>query len=94
MTVALIKDTITPSLKRMQQALKELPLSAFNEWQKNTPVNTGNAKRKTKLRGNVIESQYSYAQKLDEGYSKKSPNGMSSPTHKFIERELKKIMRL
>jgi hypothetical protein len=94
MTVRLEKDTITPSITKIKAALQQLPKSAFNEWVKITPIDTGNARRKTKLNQTTIEAQYPYAQRLDEGYSKQAPKGMSEPVKKFIEREMKKIMRL
>ena len=94
MTVRLDKDTITPSIAKMKAALQQLPKAAFQDWVKSTPIDTGNARRKTKLNQNTIEAQYPYAQRLDQGYSKQAPNGMSEPVQKFIEREMKKIMRL
>lgn len=94
MTVKQTKDTITPSIAKMRQALKELPGKAYQEWLKNTPIDTGNARRKTRLRGTVIEAQYPYAQRLDEGWSKQSPKGMTEPTQKFVDREMKRIMGL
>lgn len=94
MTVRLDKDTITPSIEKMKAALQQLPKAAYNEWVKITPIDTGNARRKTKLNQTTIEAQYPYAQRLDEGYSKQAPKGMSEPVKKFIEREMKRIMRL
>jgi len=94
MTVRLDKDTITPSINKMKAALQQLPKAAFEDWVKTTPIQTGNARRKTKLNQNTIEAAYPYAQRLDEGYSKQAPKGMSEPVKKFIEREMKRIMRL
>ncbi len=94
MTVRLEKDTITPSIAKMKAALQQLPKSAYDEWVKTTPIRTGNARRKTKLNQTTIEAAYPYAQRLDEGYSKQAPKGMSEPVKKFIEREMKRIMRL
>lgn len=94
MTVRLDKDTITPSIARIKAALEQLPRAAYTEWVKTTPIRTGNARRKTKLNQSTIEANYPYAQRLDEGYSKQAPKGMSEPVKKFIEREMKRIMRL
>lgn len=94
MTVRLDKDTITPSIAKIKAALEQLPRAAYNEWVKETPIRTGNARRKTKLNKTTIEAQYPYAQRLDDGYSKQAPKGMSEPVKKFIEREMKRIMRL
>ena len=94
MTVRLDKDTITPSIAKIKAALQRLPKAAFEDWVKTTPIASGNARRKTRLNQNTIEAAYPYAQRLDEGYSKQAPKGMSEPVQKFIEREMKKIMRL
>jgi len=94
MTVRLEKDTISPSIKKMKVALEQLPRQAYVEWVKDTPIRSGNARRKTRLNKNTIESQYPYAQRLDEGWSKQAPKGMTDPVTKFVEAQLRKIMRL
>ena len=94
MTVRLEKDTITPSIARIKTALQQLPKNAFVEWVKLTPIDKGNARRSTRLSQNTITAQYPYAQRLDEGYSKQAPKGMSEPVTKFINRDIKRIMRL
>ena len=94
MTVRLEKDTITPSIKKMKAALEQLPAQAYKEWVKDTPIRTGNARRRTRLNQNTIVAQYPSAQKLDEGSSKQAPKGMSEPVTKFVEAQMKKIMRL
>lgn len=53
-----------------------------------TPIKTGNARRKTDLVGNKIVGAYPYAQRLDEGWSKQSPDGMVGPTSEYIEKTL------
>lgn len=66
---------------------------AFDEFKKITPKDTGNARRKTKLRGNIIKANYRYATVLDKGRhmtrkgmrgSNQAPEGMSKPTIKSI----------
>jgi len=94
MTVRLVVDTITPSVRRMQAALAALPRQAFDVWVRNTPVRTGNARRHTRLNQRTIQADYAYAERLDDGYSNQSPRGMSQPTEKFIQQQLNKIMRM
>jgi hypothetical protein len=94
MTVRLEKDTITPSIAKIKAALKLLPQQAYKEWVKDTPIRSGNARRKTRLNQNTIDAAYPYAQRLDEGYSKQAPKGMSEPVQKFIEQQMRKIIRL
>ena len=94
MTFKLVDDSVTPSLQRIEKALNQLPKRAFDVWQQNTPKLTGNARNQTRLTSNsVIDANYAYADRLDKGYSKKSPQGMSKPTEQFLNREIAKIMR-
>lgn len=77
----------------MKNELKELPEEAYKVFVANTPIRSGNARRKTKLRNKkTIDANYGYAERLDEGYSKQSPKGMVEPTEQFIEKEFIKIM--
>jgi hypothetical protein len=92
MSVTLTVNNITSSLKSIQRKLYLLPNEAFAEFVKDTPIRSGNARRKTKLSGNKIVADYAYAQKLDEGYSKQSPDGMTKPTEEFIKRRMKQIL--
>lgn len=84
---------MTPALKRIANQLTKLPQKAFNVFKDNTPVATGNAKRKTQLVGNEIRANYPYASRLDDGYSRKRPQGMTRPTENFIKDELNRIIR-
>jgi hypothetical protein len=88
-----IKDNITGTLKSIEKKLANIPKEAFAEFVKDTPVRSGNARRNTKLEGTKIKAGYSYAQKLDSGYSKQSPEGMSKPTELFIKKRLAAILR-
>lgn len=93
---------MTSSLKRIQKKLDNLPKEAYKEFVKNTPVKTGNARRKTKLKGNTIEADYQYAQVLDKGRhmtsrgmrgSDQAPKGMSEPTEQFIQKRITEIIK-
>jgi hypothetical protein len=57
---------------------------------KNTPVRTGNARRNTELQRNNIVADYPYATRLDQGWSRQSPQGMSQPTIEFLQGYIKK----
>ena len=93
MRVTRVNDKITPSVDRIVKNLANLPKLAYAEFVKNTPVNRGNARRNTRLQGKEIVAAYPYARRLDEGYSKQSPQGMSKPTEAYVKRETDKIMR-
>lgn len=58
-----------------------------------TPVRSGNARRRTSTQGDTIHADYPYAQRLDEGYSRQAPKGMTEPTIDYIDRELDRILR-
>lgn len=63
------------------------PIGDPNRWKtKYKPKNykPGNARRKTILRGNEVQANYPYAQRLEEGYSSQAPDGMTEPTIKSI----------
>lgn len=80
-------------LGRINNKIQKLPKQSYEEFVSNTPARSGNARSKTKLRGNEIQANYPYAKRLDEGYSRKAPRGMLKPTVEFLKKELDKIFR-
>jgi len=87
----------TSEVRDMLDELEDMPddvmKSAFKFYKKATPKRTGNARNKTTMRGDKIRSGYPYAGRLDEGWSKQSPDGMTEPTIEFIEDEVDKEVR-
>jgi hypothetical protein len=55
-----------------------------------TPIRSGNARRNTKVNGNLIEADYPYAKRLDEGWSKQNQIGLIDPTVKHMEEYIRK----
>jgi hypothetical protein len=55
-----------------------------------TPIRSGNAKRKTTSNKNVIEANYPYAKRLDEGWSQQNQIGLIQPTIDHLEELIKK----
>lgn len=92
MRIKKVKDDITPDIARMKRELQALPKDVYNFWVGITPKDTGNARSKTKLTGNVINADYQYANRLDEGYSKQAPKGMSEPTTQYLDKQIRKIL--
>jgi hypothetical protein len=88
-----VTDNITKSLARIQREIETVPEAAFAYWRSITPVRTGNARRKTVLKGNTIEARYAYATALDAGASRQAPQGMSEPTTQYLDKEYKKRVR-
>lgn len=94
MAVRKVYDRITPSINRINRYLDRVPEAAYNYFKKQTPKNRGNARNKTKLvNKKTIVADYAYAKRLDEGYSKKAPKGMSKPTLKFVEHLVRLILK-
>lgn len=76
-------------LDDLEQIAPTVMKSAESEFIKSTPVRSGNARRNTKLKNDTtILANYAYAGRLDEGWSKQAPGGMTDPTIDFIEREV------
>jgi hypothetical protein len=88
-----VKNNLTPSLIKIKKELATVPDQAYKYWESQTPVRSGNARRSTSLQGQTIKAKYPYAAKLNEGYSKQAPKGMSDPTSKFVTALIKRIMR-
>lgn len=62
--------------------VKNTPIGKPSTWKSKPPKNytPGNARRSTNKSGNTIDANYAYAQRLEEGYSKQAPKGMTEPT--------------
>lgn len=88
------KSNYDKEMRLLKTAMDGLAEAALAEFIKNTPVKTGNARRRTRLENeDTIVANYPYAQKLDEGYSKQSPAGMVKPTEDWIEAEVTRRLR-
>lgn len=86
-------DRLTPRLNRLVKDLDGVPEGAYREWRDQTPVRTGNARRRTRLQGNTIRADYNYAVPLDRGSSPKAPAGMSRPTLAWLRRRMQQLLR-
>jgi hypothetical protein len=72
------------TIDKTKQELDQLSEDAYKYFVSATPIKTGNARRSTDLSNNKIIADYPYAQRLDEGWSKQSPDGMTGPTEDHI----------
>jgi hypothetical protein len=86
-------STVPGMTRRQQRALERLPREAYNEFVRQTPIDTGNARKNTRLRGDTIDARYDYAQRLDEGWSRQAPDGMVEPTVEFVEKRFEQIIK-
>lgn len=75
--------------------------TVYQEFLKNTPVDTGNARRNTRLNKLDIEANYAYAGVLDAGRgfrdgqmrgSTQAPNGMTQPALTVMDKEVAKYL--
>jgi hypothetical protein len=84
--------SIIKKLEQLEKALdpKKLASEAYRVFRAETPVRSGNARRNTQLAQDEIQASYPYAGRLDQGYSRQSPRGMTEPTEKFIQEYIDK----
>jgi hypothetical protein len=71
-----------------KKAQDNLVSDAHDFFVKETPIRSGNARLSTFHTKNSIVADYPYAQRLDEGWSRQSPEGMTQPTIDYIENTL------
>ena len=87
--------SITPNLDRrlaqVQKFVDELPKTAHEVFRNATPIDTGNARNSTNLRGNEIVADYDYAGRLQNGHSSQAPGGMTDPTIETIRKQLRDL---
>lgn len=95
-------NSISNMLKEVKRELKKVPKEAYNVFLATTPIKSGNAKRNTKLRNDVIQADYPYAEVLDKGRhmttrglrgSEQAPEGMTKPTEQYIHDRVNRIFK-
>jgi hypothetical protein len=79
-------------LDQIKKDLKDQKIAkvGYDFFVQTTPRKTGNAQNSTFLKANVIYANYPYAQRLDDGWSKQAPKGMTEPTLKHVEKYIKR----
>ena len=85
------QDNISREIRSIQRQLRALPVQAHAEFVDLTPIKSGNARRRTRLNRDKIVADYPYAQRLDEGWSRQAPQGMTRPWEAWLTRQLKRI---
>jgi hypothetical protein len=85
-------SAVSKMFDQAEKVAKTLPKEAYDYFVDSTPIRTGNARNKTRLRGNTIDANYNYAERLDNGYSRQSPKGMTGPTEKFLEKRINDLI--
>ena len=66
--------------------------STYLKYRSLTPIRGGNARNNTKYSKSKlsINSNYPYAGRLDNGWSKQSPKGFTEPSLKYLEQQITK----
>jgi hypothetical protein len=82
-------DKINPRLRQIERFLDRLPGEMHDEFVKQTPIRTGNAKKSTELKRSEIQGNYAYANRLNKGWSSQAPQGMTDPTVEFARTKLR-----
>ncbi len=94
MKIAVNRNLMTPALKRIQGKLQQLPQQTYKEFVDITPIDTGNARRRTSLQNNkIIRARYAYASRLDKGWSRQAPRGMTRPIKEWMKQRIRQILR-
>jgi len=90
MTVKLTVDTrqFSKMIGLAQSQVDTIQDQAYQYFRDHTPIRSGNARRNTVQKGAAIVAAYPYAGRLDEGYSRQAPDGMTNPTVNYIEKTL------
>jgi hypothetical protein len=78
----------------IQEIVEDVESTVYTTARANTPVLSGNAKRNwqrqnNKRKGFTVENRVPYIERLDAGYSRKKPKGMTGPTLTEISRRTK-----
>ena len=81
--------------KGIVKAIDDAMSETYEHFKGITPKRSGNARRNTKFRKNQREiiADYAYGERLDTGWSKQAPRGMTQPSLDFFEKELDKNFR-
>ena len=87
------KNNISDSLLRIHNELGKLPAKGLIKFKDLTPIDKGNARRRTTLHKDTIEANYPYAVRLNEGWSKQAPRGMELPFMSWLSEQVRKIIR-
>jgi hypothetical protein len=92
MAMTLNMSEVNKMFEQAEKVAKTLPKETYDYFVESTPIRTGNARRSTSLRGDTIDANYAYAERLDDGYSRQAPKGMSGPTEKFLEKRINDLI--
>jgi hypothetical protein len=79
--------------KQLEEMQFEVMTDAGRYFKKITPVDKGYARSRTDTKHLKISAKYPYAGRLDDGWSRQAPQGMSAPTEKYIDKAITEEIR-
>jgi hypothetical protein len=85
------RSKISARLDEVERKIRQIKDRAHEKFQEVTPIRTGNAKSKTRRIADGVEADYPYANRLNEGYSRQAPKGMTEPTVEDIQDYVRRI---
>ena len=81
-----ITNNTSSHTRRKLRELELVPRRAYDHFKNITPKRSGNAKRNTNFVNDSIRGDYDYVNRLNDGFSRQAPNGMTDSTIAFIRR--------
>lgn len=101
--IQISNNLITPALKKIRQDIAALPTDLHRQMVQLTPIDTGNARRRTRLVNNKrIQAAYAYAKVLNQGRrmtnrgmrgSNQAPKGMTIPLRDWYRKHIRTLLR-
>lgn len=101
--IRISRNLLTPALKKIRRDIDTLPQQLHKKMLDLTPIDTGNARRSTRLVNKKrIEANYAYAQVLDRGRhmtargvrgSRQAPRGMTKPLREWYKQRIRQLLR-
>ncbi len=90
-----VKNNTDKFFTRLVDLPEDLMQRSYTFLKSKTPIQSGNARKKTKLqkKNRVIKSDYAYAGRLDEGWSGQAPKGFTDPTMKEMDKIVDNLLR-
>ena len=85
------RSRISDRTRDLERKIDKLKSDAADYFKDVTPIRTGNARSKTRRDRDAIKANYHYATKLNEGYSRQAPKGMTEPTIEFIQDQVRRF---
>lgn len=91
------RSRVTIQSDDITRALKDIPDGVVSKagkyFRKITPKDKGYARRNTTWDSSEIRANYAYAHRLNTGWSKQAPKGMTDPTTEYLDRLIEQNVR-